>query len=64
MKLLKGIYFQVPSSVLWKLAVGGLGVGPVGFRAFSVSIAEWMHFALFWIILPTTNLKVYTLGGL
>ena len=27
-------------------------------------VAEWIHFTLFGIILPTIKLKVYTLGGL
>ena len=27
-------------------------------------VAEWIHFTLFWIILPTIKLKVYTFGGL
>ena len=27
-------------------------------------VAEWIHFTLFGIILPTLNLKVYTFGGL
>ena len=31
-----------------------------------MTVAAWIHFSLFWIILPTniTILKVYTLGGL
>ena len=29
-----------------------------------VSVAEWIHFTLFGIILHTIKLKVYTLGGL
>ena len=33
-----------------------------GDRAYLV--AEWIHFTLFGIILPTTKLKVYTFGGL
>ena len=27
-------------------------------------VAEWIHFTLFGIILPTIKLKVYTFGGL
>ena len=27
-------------------------------------VAEWIHFTLFGIILPTIELKVYTFGGL
>ena len=27
-------------------------------------VAEWIHFTLFWIILPTIKLKVYTFWGL
>ena len=27
-------------------------------------VAEWIHFTLFWIILPTIKPKVYTLWGL
>ena len=30
----------------------------------SILVAEWMHFRLFGIILPTINLKVYTFWGL
>ena len=28
-----------------------------------VLVAEWIHFTLFGIILPTIKLKVYTFGG-
>ena len=27
-------------------------------------VAEWIHFTLFGIVLPTIKLKVYTFGGL
>ena len=27
-------------------------------------VAEWIHFTLFWIVLPTIKLKVYTFLGL
>ena len=33
----------------------------IGFR---ILVAEWIHFTLFGMILPTIKLKVYTLGGL
>ena len=29
-----------------------------------ILVAEWIHFTLFGIILPTIKLKVYTFGGL
>ena len=29
-----------------------------------VLVAEWIHFTLFGIIVPTIKLKVYTFGGL
>ena len=29
-----------------------------------VLVAEWMHFTLLGIVLPTIKLKVYTFGGL
>ena len=35
----------------------GLGLG-------GYLVAEWIHFTLLGIILPTIKLKVYTLGGL
>ena len=31
---------------------------------FYVLVADWIHFTLFEIILPTIKLKVYTFGGL
>ena len=37
----------------------------VGFDMFnSFLVAEWTHFTLFGIILPTIKLKVYNFGGL
>ena len=38
------------------------GLSVLGFTAFFV--AEWIHCTLFWIILPTIKLKVYSFGGL
>ena len=31
---------------------------------FGLLVAEWIHFTLFGIILPTVTLQVYTFGGL
>ena len=38
----------------------------VGFTEYSliILVAEWLHFTLFGIILPTIKLKVYTFWGL
>ena len=34
------------------------------FKGAKSLVAEWIHFTLFGIILPTIKLKVYNLGGL
>ena len=52
--------------LLWGLWVPKVTSMPLGrCRALVLAaqrplVAEWIHFALFWIILPTTKLKVYT----
>ena len=33
-------------------------------HAMRTLVAEWIHFTLFWRILPTKKLKVYAFGGL
>ena len=33
-------------------------------QGFKHLVAEWIHFTLFAIILPTIKLEVYTFGGL
>ena len=38
----------------------GVGLGVHGLEL----VAEWIHFTLFGIILPTMKLKVHTFGGL
>ena len=45
----------------------GFGTSDVGFEVISGSlnlVAEWIHFALWGIILPTIKLKVHTFWGL
>ena len=42
-----------PPHTTVKVLVQGLGL-----------VAEWIHFTLFWIMLPTIKLKVYTFWGL
>ena len=37
------------------------GAKPLGYFFL---VAEWIHFTLFGIMLPTIKLKVYTFGGL
>ena len=41
--------------------VSGLGLG---FRVYGVLVAEWIHFTLLGIILPTIKLKAYTFWAL
>ena len=41
-----------------------MGSSDVGFRSKYGLVAEWIHFALFGIILPTIKLNVCTFGGL
>ena len=48
-----------------KLPCGGSSTGHCKLGiCFIVLVAEWIHFTLFGIILPTIKLKVYTFGGL
>ena len=44
----------------WRAATKGV----LGRSEDLVLVAEWIHFTLFGIILPTIKLKVYTFGGL
>ena len=56
-------YFGGPSST----GLTGLRVSAKAFAEVALHlllVAEWIHFALLGIILPTIKLKVYTLGGL
>ena len=47
-----------PRSSAWFTATDNLPV------FFSYLVAEWIHFTLFGVILPTIKLKVYTFWGL
>ena len=46
------------------LRVNSCKVGLQDFWIHHILVAEWIHFTLFGIILPTIKLKVYTFGGL
>ena len=56
-------------------SIGFWGLGSESFRAEDEAlrdeldgtgnlVAEWIHFTLFWVILPTIKQKVYTFWGL